>query len=124
MKRTRPEPKPGACGSFSRSWIFRACLPLLLTALLLASLTGCGGSSSLPPIQVDTVDVTPPPAKPKLPEPEPILLVKPDWEVIVTEEGPMLALTEEQFQILATNLAEILRWIREAAWRLDYYGSP
>lgn len=36
----------------------------------------------------------------------------------------MLALTEEQFKILAENLAEILRWVQEAAWRLNYYGTP
>ena len=45
-----------------------------------------------------------------------------DWAYF--DQGPMLALTEEQFEILATNLAEILRWIQEAAWRLSYYGTP
>lgn len=124
MKRTKHGPRRAAFGSCSRSWTSRAWLLLMLTALPLALLTGCGASSSLPPIQVDTIESEPPPAKPKLPAPEPIELVRPDWQVVVTEEGPLLALTEKEFEILASNLAEILRWIREAAWRLHYYDSP
>ena len=77
----------------------------------------------MPPIQVDTIAVERPPAKPILPAPDPVQSLKVDWKVVQTDEGPALALTEEQLQILATNSSEILRWVSEAAWRLNYYGT-
>jgi len=120
----KPVLRPAAYVNSSRSWTSPRCLlPLLILSLMLP-LIGCGASYTPPPINVDTVEVERPPAKPPLPEPEPVDLVAVDWAVVETPSGPMIALSEEQFELLAQNLAEILRWIREAAWRLAYYGSP
>jgi hypothetical protein len=30
-------------------------------------------------------------------------------------------LTPRQYEILAKNMADILRWVKEAEWRLQYY---
>lgn len=121
MKRVR---RPGGCTSCSRSWISRAWhLPLLILSLT-ALLTGCGASYNPPPVQVDTVTAERPDPRPPLPDPTPIETTDVDWKVIETPEGPMLALDQRQFENLSNNLAEILRWVREAAWRLHYYGTP
>lgn len=115
--------KRGDFGSYSQSWTLkRWLLPLWILSLLMFS-TGCGTSSKMPPIQVDTIQAERPPAKPPLPRPAPVETLPVDWTVVATEDGPALALTEEQFQHLAQNLAELLRWIREAAWRLHYYDT-
>jgi hypothetical protein len=112
----------GSVGSSLRS-TGRRCLLLLSILSLLTLSTGCGGSLSLPPVEVNPVQVETPPEKPTLPDPEPIQTLPVEWQVIETEDGPLLALPPKEFENLATNLAEILRWIQEAAWRLHYYGK-
>jgi hypothetical protein len=32
-------------------------------------------------------------------------------------------LTPEAYEVLSRNMADILRWVKESAWRLDYYQS-
>lgn len=29
--------------------------------------------------------------------------------------------TPKNYEVLARNMADILRWVKEARWRLDYY---
>lgn len=31
------------------------------------------------------------------------------------------ALTPDQYETMSKNMSDILRWVREAQWRLDYY---
>lgn len=44
-----------------------------------------------------------------------------EWTVLETEDGLLIGLTTRQFENLTENLAELLRWMRETRWRLDYY---
>ena len=119
---TRLERNHGAYGGCSRKSTLSRCLPLLLTLSLTLPLLGCGSSYKLPPVTIDPVEVVTPPAKPQLPAPDPMKALTVDWIAVQTLDGLILGLTPEQFENLMTNLAEILRWIQEAGWRLDYYG--
>ncbi len=66
---------------------------------------------------------TPTPLPPPLPKPAPIDLLSVEFIVVETEDGNVLALTPDQYQNLALNNAEVLRYVREADQQLDYYRS-
>jgi len=123
MRHMKHEKKRDDCMSCSRSLISRVWPRLLLILSLTILLTGCGASYNPPPIHLDTVTAERPDPRPPLPDPNPIEVTNVDWTVIETPEGPMLVLDQRQFENLSNNLAEILRWVREAAWRLHYYGT-
>ena len=53
-----------------------------------------------------------------LPNPSPIRTVPVEFQV--TEAGN-ICLDTGQYENLSLNMAEILRWVREARWRLDWY---
>lgn len=67
-------------------------------------------------------DLTPP-----LPDPAPLELRPVDWAVVTAETLPqgegwvLMGLTPEQYENLSLNTAEMLRYVREAKWRLRYY---
>ena len=70
------------------------------------------------------IDIEEPEARPPLPNPEPIdtqnftfRVLTPDMEV----DRVYYAVTPEAYKTMARNMAEILRWVREAKWLLDYY---
>lgn len=115
--------KADAFASSTRSSTLTLCLTLLLILSLTAPLAGCGGSSKMLPIAVDTLEAERPPERPPLPEPNPVELVPVDWTVVEADGVRLLALTPQQYENLTLNLAELLRWIQEAAWRLRYYGE-
>lgn len=78
-------------------------------------------------IQTKPVEVERP-TKATLPAPQPIDIQPIEWNVITPERVPegewvYFALTPEQYETLSRNVAEILRWVKEAQWRLDYYGE-
>lgn len=52
-----------------------------------------------------------------LPLPAPIKTVPVEFNVI---DGNV-CLAADQYESLSVNMAEILRWVREARWRLDWY---
>ncbi len=60
-----------------------------------------------------------------LPAPHPIALHNIEWEVIVEVDGEdtqvYFALSPGDYESLSLNMAEILRWIRESKWQLEYY---
>lgn len=47
-----------------------------------------------------------------------------EWRTVETKSGTLLVLTPKEFEALSYNLAEILRWVKEAMWRLQYYDAP
>lgn len=65
---------------------------------------------------------------PALPNPDPIVTVDVTLEIMKPDRLPAgdewvrYGMTVEQYQNLSRNMAEILRWVREAQWRLDYYA--
>jgi hypothetical protein len=73
------------------------------------------------------VEVMRPETRPALPNPQAIHLTPFNWFVITPERLPngdewvYYGITPQQYEILARNMAEILRWVKEAQWRLDYY---
>lgn len=64
------------------------------------------------------------PTRAPLPNPKATELANVEWKVIQTADGPVIALTPAEHERLMLNLAEILRWVQEAMWRLQYYGRP
>lgn len=63
------------------------------------------------------------PLPPPLPKPAPIELLDVEVIVVETEDGRVLALTPDQYENLALNNAEILRYVRETDAQLDYYRN-
>lgn len=43
------------------------------------------------------------------------MVISPDPDVVY------FALTPKEYEELSLNMADILRWVKEARWRLDYY---
>jgi hypothetical protein len=74
-----------------------------------------------------TVEIHRPNPVPPLPNPRPIDTADFEWKVITPERLPntpnfvYYGITPTQYETLSRNIADILRWVREAKWRLDYY---
>lgn len=87
-------------------------------------------------------------SRPPVPDPQPIRTTAPKFKVLTTERLPDLfkgaecgppdkhtgmatctlptdwvvyGLDPKQYEILAKDMADILRWVKEAKWRLRYY---
>lgn len=64
---------------------------------------------------------------PAVPNPAPVDLNSVQFEVLTEKTLPSTdgwvyyGLTPKDYETLAKNMAEILRWVQEAQWRLDYY---
>lgn len=64
------------------------------------------------------------PTKTVLPLPVAINQLKVTWVVVVPEDQPgvvWIALTPKQYENLAKNYSEIIRWTKESAAQLEYY---
>ena len=73
-------------------------------------------------LQVSTVPETiERPATVILPKPRPVDLADVEWVVVRDSTGRYIALTPEDFEALQLNLADVVRYIREANAQLDYY---
>lgn len=78
-------------------------------------------------VQTIPVEVERPAPRPVLPDPKPIDQAPFEWEVITPERLPegerwvRYSLTVRDYETLARNIADILRWVKEAEWRLRYY---
>ena len=68
-----------------------------------------------------------PPVRPNLPDPRPVDLSTFEFKVLTektlpTEPGWVYyGITPEAYETMSRNTAELLRWIQEADWRLQYY---
>jgi len=102
------------------SWSVASAMGLLL-------LSAC--SSAPRELQVTTapVELPRPEATPPLPNPEPINTASVNWIIVTPDRLPagdgwvLIALTPQDYETLARNQADTLRWVREAMWRLQYY---
>lgn len=78
-------------------------------------------------VTTTAIDVERPAPRPNLPNPKPIETAPFKWEVLTPERLPKeerwvrYSITVQDYETLARNMAEILRWVREAEWRLRYY---
>lgn len=61
------------------------------------------------------------PPAPVLPQPKSVDLAPVYWQVLTVDGEPRFALTAEGYEALSKNTAELLRWIKEASWQLDFY---
>jgi hypothetical protein len=52
-----------------------------------------------------------------VPRPEPLNLLPAPWTV----KAGMFCLDPKGYETESRNTAEVLRWVREASWQLDYY---
>ena len=114
-------------GITSQNWP-RPSLNSLKIASTLAVLLLAGCSNALPPttVQVAPVQIDLPDLTPNLPNPTPVRILDVDWKVITPETLPVgewvyFALTPEDYEDLATNNAELLRYLKETGWLLRYY---
>jgi hypothetical protein len=86
-------------------------LPIWLLAATLLACSACSAKQRLS---------TPEPAtRPPLAMPLPISTLPFDF----FEQNDQMCLTPEHYKNLALSLADTLRWVEEARWRLDYYGG-
>ena len=73
------------------------------------------------------VDIERPDSRPALPDPQPIDTAPITWEVLTPDKLPegdgwvRYAITVKDYETLARNIADALRWVKEAEWRLRYY---
>lgn len=74
--------------------------------------------SSVP--QVD-VDLPKQPCAPAVPEPRPISSVSVDFQQIQSNGALLIGLDQESYNALLQNIAESVRWIKEARAQLNYY---
>jgi len=83
-------------------------------------LGGC--SNALQDLNVQTVvrDV-PQPKLITLPKPKPIDLSDVKWVIVRDNGGNLIALSPKEYEKLANNIAEIIRYVREADSQLEYY---
>lgn len=63
------------------------------------------------------------PSLPLLPKPAPINLREVTFIVVQTDYGNVLALTAAEYEDLALNNAEVLRYVTEVNAQLDYYRN-
>lgn len=74
-----------------------------------------------------TTEIKQPDARPPLPNPRPIETSTFKWKVVTRDRLPegdrwvYYAITPQEYEVLSRNMAEMLRWVREAQWRLEYY---
>lgn len=102
------------------SWSVASTMGLLLL---------CACSSAPQELKVTTaqVDLPQPEKTPALPNPQPIDTAPLNWIIVTPDRLPagdgwvLIALTPKDYETLARNQADTLRWVREAMWRLRYY---
>ena len=100
-------------------------LDLFKIGLILELLIFSGCSSVKPPLPV-AAEILQPESRPALPDPAPIKTHDVDWIILtdknIIKEGEVfIALTPKNYEDLSLTMSDILRWIKEANWRLKYY---
>ena len=68
------------------------------------------------------------PTKQTLPNPEPVQQLPVTWIVLTPKTPPSgdyvwIAISPRDYENLSRNEADIIRWIKEAGFRLEYYGE-
>lgn len=60
-------------------------------------------------------------ATPNIPKPDPLQMRNVEFIVVQTEDGNVFALTPQEYKDLQLNLAEILRYAKEADAQIEFY---
>lgn len=56
-----------------------------------------------------------------LPEPAPVKMESVQWQVVEVEGEALFALTSRGYEALSRNVADLTRWISEAAYQIRFY---
>lgn len=56
-----------------------------------------------------------------LPSPDPVKLESVQWKVVEVAGETYFALPARGYEALSRNMAEIVRWSKEATYQLDFY---
>jgi hypothetical protein len=77
-------------------------------------------------VKTTAIEVPKPDARPALPNPEPINTAPIEFKILTPETIPdgeyvYYGMNVRDYETLARNMADILRWVKDAKWRLDYY---
>ncbi len=108
----------------------RSVSRVLLSGVLLLGLIMLPACSSVPrelTIKTAQVTVKRPPLRPAVPDPLPVKQAKVDWKVLTAKSIPAgdswvyFGVTPRDYEKLSENQADVLRFIKEAMWRLRYY---
>ncbi|ATS92242.1 o-spanin [Stenotrophomonas phage DLP4] len=89
----------------------------LASMLALLTLSAC---SSNPPVAQPPVEAKQPPP-PVLPKPQPVRTESVEWRVVQVDGESLFAVTARGYEALSRNLADTIRWAKEASWQLDFY---
>lgn len=99
---------------------------LLYNAALIAALLALSSCSSAPLVtQIPVAVEVKSPKKVHLPKPPPIKAQKISWKVLTSRTLPddlnwvYFALTPDDYEKLSLTQADILRWVKEAYWRIE-----
>ena len=103
----------------------RVNLVLFRSGLMLVLLVSFGCSAAKQ-VEIPTVQIPQPNLRPNLPDPEPIETRPIEWKVLTEKDKLVkgqayIALTPKDYEELSLSMADVLRWIKEARWRLQYY---
>lgn len=101
-----------------------------LSAGLIAALLALSACSSAPQelqTRIAIEDIERPTERPVLPDPAPIQTRRVEWQVVTPDTLPegndwvLFSMTAKDYENLAKTMADTIRWVKEAKWRLQYY---
>lgn len=89
------------------------------------SVSACAGTQKIELDVRPKADLPRPPDKAALPPPRAINERPFKFVVVKLPSGKVyIALTPDQYAIYEANRAEVLRWVREAKYQINYYRKP
>lgn len=100
------------------------CKPILsqLRALSVATLLILSACSTMPPVVGQETDAPLlPPVRSTLPQPAPLQQNPFEVQSTTIDGTAVFTLTPEAYSVLEHDLTDMLRYIRETKWLLDYY---
>lgn len=118
-------PYPATTSGGSREGVLHWSRTASIVALL--ALSACSSAPRTLDVRAAPIEVARPDPRPPVPDPAPVDLRDLRWTVVTPDRLPegddwsVIGLTPRGYEALAHNQAELLRWMREAAWRLRYY---
>lgn len=95
--------------------------------LALGLLSACSSVPQALKVLTAPVEIEKPAERPPLPNPKPIAQREVEWVVLTPDTLPegtgwvFFAITPRDYEDASLNQAEVLRFVREATWRLRYY---
>lgn len=101
----------------------------VVSMMALLVFSGCSNAPRTLDVNATPIEVPAPPTRPPVVIPAPLDLVPVTFNVVTPDRMPegdwvFIALHPRQYENLARNHAEILRWVREASTSLQQCSRP